>query len=29
MKRQALGSKALEDANKFGMDVYICNYRDS
>jgi len=29
MKRQALGSKALEDANKFGIDVYICNYRDS
>jgi len=25
MKRQALGSKALEDANKFGIDVYICN----
>jgi len=29
MKRQASGSKALEDANKFGIDVYICNYRDS
>jgi len=29
MKGQAYGSKALEDANKFGIDVYICNYRDS
>jgi len=29
MKRQALGSKALENANKFGIDVYICNYGDN